>query len=334
MSERRHQCEVNDKNIRRLIWAFAVIVVFMLVEAIGGLISGSLALIADATHMLADGVALALAASAQYFANRPPDSKLHFGYRRAQVLAAFANGVMMAVLLCWIVLEALTRLWNPIAIDVSLMLTVAILGFVANAVAFFILHRPRERDVNMRGAMLHVVGDLLGSVAAIVAALVIYYFGWMQIDPLLSIFVAVLIGVSAFRLISETGYILLEGAPKSINRKELAERIESALPIIKDVHDIKISQITPDRLRLTLHVCIDDPAGASAALSAVKDYLERNYGIHHSTVQIETGAQCPDKFEDNSIAAMRLRDEMKTAQSCGESEPSPSANLSRPATIN
>ena len=279
----------------RLLWAFAVITVFMVVEVVGGIISGSLALLADAAHMLTDSLALALAVSAQFLASRPPDKLLHFGYRRAQVLAAFVNGIFLAFLLFWIVSEAVQRFVNPVEVNAPLMFGVAVAGLVANIVAFFILHRRNERDLNMRGALLHVVGDLLGSVAAIVAAIVISLTGWLQIDPILSILVAVLIGVSAIRLVRETGFILLEGAPQSINVGELAAGVIEASPLIKGVHDIRISQITPDQPRLTMHACVDDAADAASALEAAKAFLDEKYEIRNSTIQIEVGEDCPDR---------------------------------------
>ncbi len=291
-----HQTKKNN-NTRRLLWAFGVIVVFMAVEIIGGLLSGSLALLADATHMLTDALALALAASAQLLAARPADNKLHFGYRRTQVLSAFVNGIFMAVLLAWIVYEAIRRSLNPIEIDAPLMLGVAFIGLAANVVAFFILHSPGERDLNMRGALLHVIGDLLGSVAAIIAAIVIWTTGWTQIDPLLSLLVACLIGVSAFRLVRESGFILLEGAPPDIDVAELADGLKKATPLIRNVHHVQISQITPDQPRLTLHACVDNASDASAALAAAKQYLDQKYNIHHSTIQVEVGGACPDRCE-------------------------------------
>ena len=273
----------------RLIWAFAVIASFMVVEAVGGIISGSLALLADAAHMLTDAFALGLAISAQFFAAKPADARLHFGYRRAQVLAAFVNGILLAILLCWIVIEAVRRFANPVEVDAPLMMWIAVGGLAANALAFVILHRRDEKDLNVRGAMLHVLGDLLGSVAAITAALVIMLTGWTQIDPLLSIAVAVLIGVSAVRLVRETGFILLEGAPENLDVGELADGLKSASPLIRDVHNIQISQITPDQLRLTMHVCVESDNDASGALEAAKAYLKREHGILQSTIQVETG---------------------------------------------
>lgn len=320
MSECLHENNARNANTRRLLWALGVIVVFMLVEAIGGWIAGSLALLADAAHMLTDGVALALAASAQFFATRPADAKLHFGYRRAQVLAAFVNGVLMAMLLFWIVYEAVTRLFHPIEINAPLMLSVAVAGLIANALAFGILHRRHERDLNMRGAMLHVVGDLLGSAAAIVAAVVIWFNGWMQIDPLLSMLVAVLIGLSAFRLIKETGFILLEGAPEGIDTQEMAEGLKKASPLIKDVHHIQISLITPDQPRLTLHACVENAGDSAEALATVKAFLEKEYRIRHSTIQIEIGADCPDRSLGN-VAPARAPETQRSQNQTATSDP-------------
>ncbi len=296
MVDCNHHDQTYEANTRRLLWALAVIVVFMIVEVVGGVISGSLALLADATHMLTDALALTLAVSAQFFSARPPDSRLHFGYRRAQVLAAFVNGIFLAFLLIWIVFEAVQRFVNPVEVDAPLMFWIAVAGLAANIVAFFILHRRNERDVNMRGAVLHVIGDLLGSVAAIIAAVVIAATGWVQIDPILSILVAVLIGISALRLVRETGFILLEGAPASIDVTELAAGVKQASPLVQGVHDIQISQITPDQPRLTLHACVENAADAAIALEAVKEFLHRQYNIKKSTIQIEVGANCPDRF--------------------------------------
>jgi len=274
-----------DKATGRLIAAFVVIAVFMVVEVVGGWISGSLALLADASHMLTDAVALGLAASANFFAARPADARLHFGYRRAQVLAAFVNGVLLAMLLCWIVVEAIKRFMSPVEVDAGLMLGVAIVGLAANAVAFAILHRSHERNLNVRGAMLHVISDLFGSIAAT---------GWLAIDPLLSIAVAVLIGHSAYRLVRETGYILLEGAPEHIDVVELQAELIAATPQIRDVHGVQISQITPEHPRLTLHARVADARDAASALASAKEFLEKRYKIHDSTIQIEIGSECPD----------------------------------------
>lgn len=298
MADCTHQIDEGEKNSRRLLLALGVIVTFMIVEVIGGVLSGSLALLADATHMLTDALALALAASAQIFAMRPADSNLHFGYRRAQVLAAFVNGILLAVLLVWIVVEAVKRFAAPVEIDAPLMLWVAVGGLLANIVAFVILHRGATNDLNMRGAMLHVIGDLLGSAAAIVGAIVIAMTGWVRIDPILSIVVAVLIGVSAIRLLKETGFILLEGAPANISSTSVAKGLKTVSPLINDVHHIRIWQITPDQPRITLHLCVERAEDASAALRSAKDFLADEFNIEHSTIQIDVGGECPDTHDD------------------------------------
>lgn len=315
MADCNHQSHGHGANTQRLLWALAVILIFMVVEVIGGILSGSLALLADAAHMLTDAFALALAVSAQYFATRPADSSLHFGYRRAQVLAAFVNGVLMAVLLAWIVYEAFQRFLNPPEVNASLMFWVAVAGLVANAVAFVILHRRHENDLNMRGALLHVIGDLLGSAAAIAAAIVIGLTGWMPIDPLLSLVVAFLIAVSAVRLIRETGHILLEGAPANIDVGELADGLKKESPLIKDVHHIQIWQITPEHPRLTLHACVDNPSDAAAALKSAKEYLERKYNISQSTIQVEVGAECPDRDFVEEVQSAASNENNNTAHS-------------------
>lgn len=294
MTTCEHNHEKPAKGARRLFAALGVIGFFMVVETVGGVLSGSLALLADATHMLTDAVALGLAAGANLIAGRPADDRRHFGYHRAQVLAAFVNGILLFLLLGWIAIEAVQRFRTPIEVNAGMMLGVALLGLAANAVAYFILHDAEANDVNTRGALLHVVSDLLGSVAAVIAALVIMGFGWTRIDPLLSLLVAALIGRSALRLVKETAHILLQGAPKDIDMTALADGVRTAAPGIEDVHDIRIWQMTPDQASLTMHARIADSRFSAEALDKIKHYLEDRYGIVNSTVQIEIGEACPD----------------------------------------
>jgi len=312
---RGHNSHGHQANTQRLLWALVVIFVFMVVEIVGGLLSGSLALLADAAHMLTDGFALALAVSAQIFAARPADKKLHFGYRRAQVLAAFVNGIIMMVLLFWIIFEAIQRFINPPDVEAPLMFWVAVAGLVANIAAFMILHRSNERDVNMRGALLHVIGDLLGSVAAIVGAIVIGVTGWMPIDPLLSLIVAGLIAVSAIRLIRETTHILLEGAPTNIDVGELSQGLTNASPVIKSVHHVQIWQITSENPRLTLHACVENSVDTAVALESAKQFLEQKYNIFQSTIQIEIGDDCPDRGAADNIQKTASNENNNTTES-------------------
>jgi cobalt-zinc-cadmium efflux system protein len=287
-----HNHSADNTDGRRLIAALAVISVFMVVEFIGGLLSGSLALIADASHMMTDAVALALAASAHWLSMRPADGQLHFGYRRFQVLAAFVNGIALVVLMAWIVWEAIRRSINPVDVEWRMMLVVAVLGLIANVIAFRLLHGSASQNINVRGAMLHVIGDLLGSVAAVIAAVVIALSGWTRIDPLLSILVAVLIGYSAYRLLRETAHILLEGAPKGIDPADVARELAMMSPEIEDVHSIQLWQLTPDHPQATLHVRLRSGASGQETLGLVKARLAERFGIRESTVQIETGVCC------------------------------------------
>lgn len=278
----------------RLLAALCVTLVFMVVEIVGGIFSDSLALIADAGHMSTDAFALGLAASAHWFSRRPADGKLHFGYRRFQVLAAFVNGILLIVLIGWILIEAVQRFFNPEEVNWSIMLWIAVLGLAANGVAFAILTYGNSENVNIRGAMLHVVSDLVGSVAAIVAALVIMTTGWLQVDPILSVLVALLIGRSALKLISETGHILLEGAPNDIDVPKLISSLKEKAPEIEDIHKVQIWQLTPEHPRLTMHVAVTRPDAAAGTLARIKVFLEENYGLLQSTIQIEMKNHCPD----------------------------------------
>lgn len=265
----------------------------MVVEFVGGVLSGSLALIADASHMMTDAVALALAASAHWLSMKPADGRLNFGYRRFQVLAAFVNGIALILLMAWIVWEAIQRSIHPIAVSWQPMLVIAGIGLVANVVVFRMLHGSAAHNINVRGAMLHVIGDLLGSIAAVAAALVIAVSGWTRIDPLLSILVAGLIGHSAYRLLRETAHILLEGAPLGIDAGEVARELASLSGEIEDVHNIQLWQITPEYPQATMHVRLRNIATAQVTLALIKERLAERFGIRESTIQIETN--CCDK---------------------------------------
>jgi cobalt-zinc-cadmium efflux system protein len=290
-----HHVAADRAGERRLLLALGVIVCFMIVEIVGGVISGSLALLADSAHMLTDAMALGLAASAQWMSRKPANPKLHFGYRRAQVIAAFVNGVALVILLVVIFGEALQRFLDPGPIAWRPMLLVAILGLGANIAAYFLLHGSNIRDnINVRGAMLHVVTDMLGSIAAIIGALIIMATGFVRIDPILSVLVGLLIARSAVRLLKETSHILLEGAPAGLDVPALVDDLIKSAPAVDDIHHVQVSQITPDQPRLTMHARLREGASANDALDALKRRLAEKFGIADSTIQIESGVACPD----------------------------------------
>ena len=281
-------------NMKRVIVALALTGTFMIVEVVGGILAGSLALLADAGHMLTDTMALALAAVAFHVSKRPADARRTFGYQRFQILAAFVNGLSLLLIVGWILFEAMRRFVSPVDVTGTTMLVVAAAGLLVNVIAFAVLHGGDRDNLNIRGAALHVAGDLLGSVAAIVAAIVIIYTGWMAIDPLLSIAVAFLILKSAWALVQQSGHVLLEGAPAWLDREEMQRTIIEHVPEVSGIHHVHIWGLTPQDLMLTMHVTIaTDVSDLTAVVRRVKATLKDDYGIGHSTIEIET-ADCAD----------------------------------------
>lgn len=284
----------NASNMRRVVFALILTGAFMVVEVVGGILSGSLALLADAGHMLTDTMALALAAVAFHVSKRPPDGKLTFGYQRFQILAAFVNGLSLILIVGWILFEAIHRFITPKDVLGPTMLTVASAGLIVNIVAFAILHTGDKENLNIRGAALHVAGDLLGSVAAIVAAIVIIYSGWMTIDPILSIVVAMLILKSAWLLVTRSAHVLLEGAPEWLDVDQMQTKVVTMLPAVAEIHHVHVWGLTPQDLMLTMHVRLrDETSNPTTIIRDVKSLLQQDYGIGHSTIEIEVD-DCAD----------------------------------------
>ena len=281
-------------NIKRVQIALGLTAAFMLVEVVGGVLSGSLALLADAGHMLTDSMALALTAFAFRVSVRPADKKRSFGYQRFQIIAAFVNGLSLLVIVGWILVEAIRRFIDPPDVIGQTMLVVAGAGLIVNIVAFIVLHGGDQQNLNMRGAALHVVGDLLGSVAAMVAAIVILSTGWMPIDPILSVVVAMLISRSAWKLVRRSAHILLEGTPEWLDIAEIQAKIISTVPDVSGIHHVHVWCQTPQNLMLTMHVVLDESvADVTAVVRSVKQILQAEFGINHSTIEVETG-DCAD----------------------------------------
>jgi cobalt-zinc-cadmium efflux system protein len=279
-------------DARRIGWAFVIIFVFMLVEVSGGIVSGSLALIADAGHMVSDAAALAMSWLAIQVGKRPADAERSFGYRRLEVLAAFVNGCALFVIAAWIVVEAALRLRSPSPVLGGTMLAVAVAGLLANVVAFFVLNGGSKDSLNMRSAWLHVLGDIAGFIGAIVAALVIMATGWTPIDPILSVLVALLILKSAWGIVRDSAHILLEGTPENLDADALADDLIASVPGVADVHHVHIWSLTSNQAHVTLHArCADRNANVVAGINA---RLKEKYGIAHSTIQVDI-EDCPDE---------------------------------------
>lgn len=261
----------------------------MVVEVVAGLLSGSLALIADAGHMLTDSASLALAYAAIRISARPADPRRSYGYDRLQILAAFVNGISLLFISLWIVVEAARRLFNPVEILAGPMLAVAIGGFVVNLAMFAVLHGGDHKNLNMSGAIAHVLSDLAGSAAAIIAALVILYTGWTPADPLLSALVAVMILRTGWRVARQSAHVLLEGTPDNFDMVKLAADLPREIAGVCDIHHVHVWMLTPEKRMMTLHARLDVDADADRATRDIGAWLRQRHGIVHATVQIERG---------------------------------------------
>ncbi|QPC91047.1 cation diffusion facilitator family transporter [Mesorhizobium sp. INR15] len=283
---------------KRVLIAACLTAGFMVAEALGGILTGSLALLADAGHMLADSIALGLAWYAFHLASRPATGRLTYGFGRVKTLVAYTNGIAIFVIALWIVYEAWGRLQAPAPVLGGPMLVVAILGLLVNIGSFFVLHGGDRDSLNMRGAILHVLGDLLGSAAAIVAALVILSTGWTPIDPILSVLVSLLILSTAWSLMREAAHVLLEGVPPSLDRDLIARDIEATVKGVREVHHMHVWSLDGSSTMATLHACLDEGVDAHQAVSTIKKRLASEHGISHATVEPEFG-QCADEGEEH-----------------------------------
>ena len=276
----------------RLLLAAALTVATMLAEAIGGWLSGSLALLSDAAHMLVDAFALLLAWGGAHFARRPADGRRSFGYARLEVLAGYSNALLQFVLVAWIAIEAVTRLMQPEPIRSGIMLVVSLIGLAVNAIVLGVLGHQHHDDVNLAGARLHVIGDLLGSIGAVAAALLVRYLGWLPADPLVSLLVSALILGSAWMLLRRSAHILLEGTPDDIEPGLVAETVQREAGV-RDVHHVHVWQLAGGRRIATLHARLDAQSESTQVLAAMQRVLREQFRIVHATIQIEDDDSCP-----------------------------------------
>lgn len=272
---------------RRVVLAALLTGGFMFAEVIGGILSGSLALMADAAHMLTDTGSLLLAWLGYRLAARPADPGRSFGFGRMQVLAAFTNGVLLILLALWIVWEAINRLLLPSPVLGELMLGIAVLGLVVNVITFAILHEGGHKDdLNLRGALWHVAGDMLGSVAAIFAAVLVLWQGWYIADPLLSILVAGLALFGGTRIARESGHILIEGTPEGLEAAKIIADLKANVPGVANVSHVHAWTLTESRPLVTLEVTLAAGAAGEAVRRAVKERLDHAFGASHATVEV------------------------------------------------
>lgn len=275
-----------SNNERKIAIAAILTGSFMFAEVFGGIISGSLALIADAGHMLTDFASLVLAWLAFRLARRPADWKRTYGFDRFSVLAALINGLSLFAIAIWITIEAVRRLNDPQEILGGLMLWVAVGGLLVNIVSFWMLSRGEKDNLNIRAAALHVAGDLLGSVAALTASLVIIYTGWTPIDPILSVVVVLLILKSAHKVVKESTHILLEGAPAGFDRREVAHILVQEIKDVAAIDHLHAWSITQERPMATMEVRLHAKSDAVKAKQAIKKIMREQFSIEHATIEI------------------------------------------------
>jgi cobalt-zinc-cadmium efflux system protein len=270
----------------KLLWALLFTGGCMLVEAVGGVIAHSLALLADSAHMLTDAASLALSYAAMRVALRPATTELSYGHHRWEVLAAFVNGLALIALAIWILVEAGTRLMSAGHVDGKIVAAIALVGLVANLGAYLVLSRG-ESNLNVRGALAHVIGDMLGSGAAMLAGIVILWTGWTPVDPMLSAVVAALMIRSGWSLARESAHILLEGTPEGLDQELVEKTLRARIPQLDGIHHMHSWSLSDERPILTLHATIRHGSNSDQCIRDITHELQRSFNVSHATIQIE-----------------------------------------------
>ena len=276
----------HETSKQRLLFVLSITAVFMIVELIGGVLSNSLALIADSAHMLTDVGALGLSLFVLWFSRRPAGEEKTYGYLRLEILAALVNGVALVVISGMIFWQAYQRLLAPEEVEGGLMLGVAIAGLIVNIIAAKLLHSSAGHSLNVRGAYLHVLGDLVGSVGAVLAAIIILTTGVTIADPAISIFVGILILVASWKLVKESVDVLLEAVPSHIDVGAVRHAI-CEIPGVDNVHDLHVWTVTSGFLAMSGHAVCTDPSQNQRILAEIHRCMRETFGIHHVTVQLE-----------------------------------------------
>jgi cobalt-zinc-cadmium efflux system protein len=304
--------------VGRLRLVFGLTLAFMVVEAVGGWLSGSLALLADAGHMLTDVGALALTLLTAWIARRPADETKTYGYLRWEILAALVNGAVLFGIATLVVYEAIQRIGHPAPIRGGLFFGVALAGLLVNAVSLWLLHGLHEEHLSTRGAYLHILGDLLGSVGAVLAAVVILFTGWTPIDPVISIALSLLILVGAWRLVRESTDVLLEAVPRHIALEEVKQRM-CGVPGVTAVHDLHVWTVTSGMVAMSGHAVVPSLSAHPGVLSEIQETLGE-LGIRHVTVQLETGEGCGERVGEADGQADRQAGGLANRRASGHAD--------------
>jgi cobalt-zinc-cadmium efflux system protein len=298
-----HHADTADAR-RRLGLVLGLTATFMVAEVVGGLLADSLALLADAGHMLSDSLSLTVALVAAWAARRPATSVRTFGYKRAEILAALFNGVTLVAISIWIFIEAGRRFDDPPEVEGGLMLAVAALGLLVNAVGALVLTRAAHDNLNVSAALRHVIADMLGSVGVIVAAVVVLATGWNQADPIVGIVIGVLVLASSWTILRDSTRILLEATPKGIDAGDLGREMRS-MPGIMEVHDLHVWTITSGFPALAAHVLVAPDDDCHARRRELERMLKSEYGITHTTLQVDHAHEKPGLLQIETRAKPR-----------------------------
>lgn len=281
-----HGASYGAANRKRLTITLALVSVYLVAEVIGGLLTNSLALLADAGHMLSDAGALALSLFAIWIAQKPATPQHTYGYYRTEILAALANGATLVAVSIYIFIEAFSRFGEPPEVQGGVMMTIAVGGLFVNLAGLWILNDGKADSLNVRGAWLHVLTDALGSVGAIAAGALIWAFGWNWADPAASVLIGLLVLYSSWALLKETVAVLMEGTPGHLNVDEMRAAL-IALPGVEAVHDLHVWTITSGMVAMSGHVVVDDGHFGEAMLRQTRKTLHDRFGIDHATIQLE-----------------------------------------------
>ena len=281
-----HTHEAHADNKKRLALVLGLVVLYMIAEVIGGILTNSLALLADAGHMLSDAAALALSLFALWIAQRPAKPRYTYGYYRTEILAALVNGATLVAIAIYIFIEAFERLGEPLEVQGALMFGIACGGLVINLLGLWILNAGKHENLNMHGAWLHVLTDALGSIGAIGAGAVIWAFNWTWADPVASAIIGVFVIYSAWNLLKEATSVLLEGAPGNIDVDAVHSALQT-LPKVERVHDLHIWTISSGLVALSAHLIIQDGSDTQTVLNQANKLLHTDFAIDHATLQVE-----------------------------------------------
>ena len=296
MKHEQYHVREKGKEEKAMLWSVAIISIFIVVELVAAIMSNSLALFSDALHLLTDAFALSIALMGFVVARKKPTDTYSYGYGRSSVIAAFINALMWFGIFAYIIYEAVHRLLNPYTIDIYIMMPIAIAGLIVNLIIFKVLHAHHDGEsINMRGAILHVLMDILGSVGAIIGGIVIYFTDWYTIDAIISVLLASLILRSGWLLLLDAYRILMMGKPDDITHKDIQTAILTTVAGAANVHHIHVWELSSGQIALTCHISILDDTDCNTALYECKKLLGERFNVVHSTIQVEHGNKCPDE---------------------------------------